>query len=308
MGPAGRSPSLKRRLAFGSFSFLVGFIRFLPYPVYRVLARAAFTVLYCFRPKWGRVSLDHLDMAFGSGMSSRDKARVARDAYFNLALGLADVVKAAASPLWASARFDLDGRDVLDAALARGKGVIVCMAHFGPFAAMLYKFIAEGYPVSVVMRPPRSRYLREIFSDPAACRGPHTVYSVPLRSCVMESLKALNDGRLLFMPVDQNYGSAGRIFAEFFGRPAATAPGPVVYALRTGAPVLFAHALPSDRGRFRIVIGPEIRIIRRADARATLVYNTALINRRVEEIVRAYPGQWSWMHRRWKAVPKEGEI
>ncbi|MBF0485911.1 MAG: lysophospholipid acyltransferase family protein [Candidatus Omnitrophica bacterium] len=297
-----------QKIARVSFSFLLILLRIIPYPAFRGLARIVFGVMYALSPKMRRIARESLDIAFGSAMSPEEKSRIAKSAYFNLSLGLADVARAASCPGFADRRFHFEGRENLDVALKKGKGAVLCIAHFGPFAAMVYKFIEAGYPVGIVMRPLRNQYFKDRIMEEGTRQGLNPVYSVPVRGCVLESLRALEAGRVLFMPVDQNYGSAGRIFVDFFGRKVGTAPGPVAYALKTGAPVLFAYALPLKTGGFRILIEPEIPLMKKATDRETLVYNMAVVTSRVEALVRQYPDQWSWMHRRWKAVPKDGEI
>jgi lauroyl/myristoyl acyltransferase len=49
-------------------------------------------------------------------------------------------------------------------------------------------------------------------------------------------------------------------------------------------------------------------IVRKSTDRETLIHNTAALTARLERLIRENPEQWSWMHRRWKTVPKPGEI
>jgi KDO2-lipid IV(A) lauroyltransferase len=109
------------------------------------------------------------------------------------------------------------------------------------------------------------------------------------------------------MPVDQNYGGPGRIFVDFFGRKAATAAGPAAYAFKTGAALLTAFAYPLGRGRWKVVIKP-VHFDPDMPEREAVRAATQEMTSRVEAAAREYPGEWVWMHRRWKAVPKPGEV
>ena len=138
--------------------------------------------------------------------------------------------------------------------------------------------------------------------------GIKVILSTPVRACIAESIRAIEAGELLFMPVDQNYGASGRIFVNFFGKPAATAPGPVMYAQKTGAPLLMAFALPAGQGKFKIQIEGPLDLVRTGDDRRDLLTNTQAFTAVVEKYIREYPEQWSWLHRRWKCVPRENEL
>ena len=56
-------------------------------------------------------------------------------------------------------------------------------------------------------------------------------------------------------------------------------------------------------GRHKIVIKPEVELIRTGDKTRDIEDNTALFTRIIEDMVRAHPDQWLWMHRRWEANP-----
>ena len=70
---------------------------------------------------------------------------------------------------------------------------------------------------------------------------------------------------------------------------------------------LTAFALPDGFGRWRIVIKP-IDVNRTLSERESVRKATQDATAYVESMVRQYPQEWSWMHRRWKAVPKESEM
>ena len=68
--------------------------------------------------------------------------------------------------------------------------------------------------------------------------GLKTIYAIPRKACVNESIKVLRDNEMLFVPLDQNAGSGGSVFVDFFGQKAATATGPIIFSRRTGAPII----------------------------------------------------------------------
>jgi KDO2-lipid IV(A) lauroyltransferase len=255
-----------------------------------------------------RNAMESLTIAYGDKLSLDEKKRIARLSFLNLANGLGEYAYAFVHPDICDLCFTLTGREHLDNALKAGKGAVIAIAHIGPFAAMLLHFIRLGFKSNVVMRPPRNPGIREKISQARERVGLNVIYTSPLKSCVVECYRALERNELLAMPIDQNYGGAGRVFVDFFGRLAATAPGVIVYAVKLGSPVLFTYALPAEKGQFHIVIEPPMTIVPKATDRETLVYNTGVLTKRLEQLIREHPEHWSWMHRRWKAVPRRGEI
>jgi KDO2-lipid IV(A) lauroyltransferase len=53
-------------------------------------------------------------------------------------------------------------------------------------------------------------------------------------------------------------------------------------------------------GRYRLVFGPEVEVIRTGDRDANVLANTQRFTKVIEQIVRRYPDQWLWVHQRWK--------
>ncbi len=294
--------------SFFFYSFL-NIVRFTPAFLYFPLTRVALRIFYALNHKAQRHALESLTLAYGVRIGSDEKKRLARASFLNLADGLAGFIFTIGRPLRSKKNFEFDGIEKLAIALSSGQGAVVGVAHFGPFVWMLFRFIAEGYRVSVVAKPPRGEFLREKFRDSFQHTGGlNVILSTPVRTCIVESLQALKSGQLLFMPVDQNYGAAGRIFVRFFGRMAATAPGPAVYAAKTGAPLFMAFAVPTVNDQFKIRIEGPIKLDNTGDERRDLVTNTQRFTSVVEEYVRDYPEQWAWLHRRWKCEPRENEL
>ena len=132
-----------------------------------------------------------------------------------------------------------------------------------------------------------------------------TVYAVPRRECVSNSLKVLRENELLFIPLDQNFGSDAGVFVDFFGQKAATATGPVVFALRTKAPILPMFIIRETEDRHKIIIEPPLVLEEHAHEEEMISMNTAKLTRIIERYIRRYPHEWGWMHRRWKSRPAQ---
>jgi KDO2-lipid IV(A) lauroyltransferase len=289
------------------FDLIRVIIRFTPYPFFRAKSWCVAWILYWVSPRLRRNAMESLAIAFGDTISLKEKKRIIRQCFFSLILGLSDLIFYIARPGRAHDAFILEGAEYLKEAQQGGKGTVIAVAHFGPFVAMLFKFLFEGYVVRVVMRAPRNKTLANEIASRGALFVPHPIYSTPLRACVVACSETLRNNEILVMPVDQNYGGPGRVFVDFFGRKAATAAGPAAYAFKTGAPLLTAFAYPIEGGRWKVKIEPVVMDRARPEAEAVRAA-TQEVTSRVEAAARAFPGQWAWMHRRWKAVPKPGEV
>jgi KDO2-lipid IV(A) lauroyltransferase len=111
-------------------------------------------------------------------------------------------------------------------------------------------------------------------------------------------MEALDRGLHVGMLVDQRFGRGPRV--AFFGRPAASNPLLARLARRFDCPVHGARAIRLPGGRFRLEITEEVTLPRDAAGRVDIEAATAQVNRIVEGWVREHPGQWLWMHRRWR--------
>lgn len=290
------------------FEFFMAVMRYLPFGLFRIMVKLAMKGYYLISWKLRRNSIESLTIAYGDKLSLDEKKRISHRSFLNLANGLGEYAYAFEHPVICDHCFSLKGQEHLDHAVQNGKGAIIAIAHIGPFAAMLLHFVRLGFKTNVVMRPPRNPGIREKISRARERVGLNVIYSSPLKSCVIECYRALERNELLAMPIDQNYGGAGRVFVDFFGRLAGTAPGVIGYAVKLGSPVLFVYALPAQKGKFHVIVEPPMAIVRKATDRETLIYNTGVLTKRLEQLIRQNPEHWSWMHRRWKAEPKPGEI
>ncbi|MGV8039312.1 MAG: lysophospholipid acyltransferase family protein [Thermoanaerobaculaceae bacterium] len=209
------------------------------------------------------------------------------------------------SPCHLLARTELVGLEHLSGNRSERLGAVLVTAHCGNWEWMNLALGASGIPMSVAAREvydPRldrvARRLRGRFGGDTVLRGPEAGGRL---------VRALRRGRVAGFLIDQDIDAPGA-FVSFFGRPAWTPVGAALLALRTGAPVVpgFASRLPD--GRMRLRFEPPLPIPEGGtlDDRAALL--TARLSERIETQIRSCPGQWVWMHRRWKRQPQPGDV
>ncbi len=200
-------------------------------------------------------------------------------------------------------------KERLDKALGQGKGVILVSAHFGNFPLLLGRLSLEGYRTGGIMRPMRDARAEKIFLHKRDRYGIKTIYSQPRKECVEEVVRSLRNNEIVFIPLDQNFGTGG-IFVDFFGSKAATATGPAILAQRTQAALLPCFIVRQPDDTHQIIFEEPLRIsgdgARGPDQVAEVIQS---LTRIIESYIRQYPAEWGWIHRRWKSKPsvKGGE-
>lgn len=193
------------------------------------------------------------------------------------------------------------GAELLEAALAKGRGLIIAAPHYGNWE-LLIEFMAERGPFTLVYRVPKKR-AGDVFLRLA--RGGDNVHLVPAETGAMRPLfKALQAGQTIGITPDQQPKFGGGTFAPFFGKQALTLNLIPRLAERSGAPVLFAYAEPAPAGfDVHIEAAPE------AVASADLSNAVTAMNAGVEAIARRDRVQYQWTYKRYALrPPASGEV
>ncbi len=197
---------------------------------------------------------------------------------------------------------ETEGLENLDNALGKEKGVVALCAHLGNFVLLGETLSSLGYRCTSIMRQMRDEQLEEILTDLRRRMGQTTIPKFPISRSVRQSLHWLSQGNILAMYIDQRSGSGAIV--EFMGFPTSTATGAAYFALRSQAPVLPMFVFRREDGFYKLLIGPEVRLVETGNIKADTKTNTAWFAKVVESYARQYPVQWFWFDRRWKRFHK----
>ena len=189
----------------------------------------------------------------------------------------------------------ISGMDKLQAALARGHGVILIAGHFTSMelAGRLLALVVE---FDVVFRPFNNP---EIDSIVHAGRQRAVGKVIPKKS-FRQFLIGLKANRAILVTVDQATTARNKVMAPFFAVPAPTSINVARIAQKTGATVLpLLWLREPDLSGYRVEIGAPLTGFPSGDA----LTDASRINTLIEEQIRQAPEQYYWIHRRFKAEP-----
>lgn len=266
----------KRALARYVYYFFMWYLRWAPYWLVRAMTSLFIFIGYRVIWKLKAHARESLSIAFGKEKSPQEINAIFKQCFENFGRGALELGYFCVHPamIKEKAFFAPGSQELLDKALAEGKGVICVTAHYGNFPLMLLYFGQVGYSTNAIIRPSRDEIIEKDFQELRSRLGLHTIHSYPREACVKESIRVLRNNELLIIPVDQNTGSKSGVYVDFFGQKAGTPTGPVVFALRTGAPILPIFTVKDYDDVSRIMIEPHFHIEKKETDAETLQYNT----------------------------------
>jgi KDO2-lipid IV(A) lauroyltransferase len=180
---------------------------------------------------------------------------------------------------------------------AEGRPVLMFAAHLGNWELPAVVAATLGHRGAILYRTPNNRF---IAADILRRRAPIMGELIPAGlSAPIRMAEALERGLSLGMLVDQRFGRGPLV--PFFGHPAASNPFLARLARRFEAPVYGMRAIREPGPRFRIELVGPVTLPRDAAGRVDVAAATAAVNRIIEGWIREDPGQWLWMHRRWRS-------
>ncbi|PYV43780.1 MAG: lipid A biosynthesis acyltransferase [Acidobacteria bacterium] len=194
-----------------------------------------------------------------------------------------------------------DGFENFAASVQRGKGTLFLTAHFGAWELCPYAHAIYGHPLKFIIRPIDNPQIDSLVNNYRTLSGNEIIEK---KNSLKEILKALKSNQAIGILIDQNTTLDTGVFARFFNIPACTTTSLATIALRTNATVVPGVLIWDGKLRkHRLHFEPPVELIQTGDLQADIVENTALFNQILEKLVRKYPDQWLWVHRRWKTRP-----
>ena len=261
-------------------------------------------LLYRLLPVRRKVIVANLRRVFGNTVPDGEIKRLAQAHYAHLWRLFGEFLRFRwMSQARKTATVRVENVDVLAAALARGKGVLVLTGHFGNFevatVAGLSHFPEMHGRIHFVRRAIKPRWLDALVTRRFRRAGFGVMSKRGSLDAILDRLAA---GDMVVFPFDQHANPPDGIESEFFGHSAWTFKSLAIIALATGAPVVPAAGWREDGGRHVLRFEEPVRLLETDSVGEEIRRNTRAFNAALERLVLRHPEQWFWVHRRWKDV------
>ena len=235
------------------------------------------------------------------GMDHAEVLRIARASYQHFGRNAAEI--ALAPRLGRQGVLDLYtevvGFDLIENAIAAGTGCILITGHVGNYELGGAFAAARGIPIDAIARRQANPLFDQYITESRGAMGMVVLHDF---EAVKKSARSLRSGRLVAFIADQGVKGLASTFVPFFGRPAKTPRGPAVFAVRLGSPVVFAVSIRLPDGHFRFQV-ESIPVADTGDRERDIDTTVASYTAALERVVRQYPEQYFWQHRRWRRQP-----
>jgi lipopolysaccharide heptosyltransferase II len=282
-------------LVYQAFLGMEAVLKVLPITLIWYIGRTLGTVGWYVAPKYRRLILSNLRIAYGQEKDAEWLRPTGREHFRSFLANIFSGLKfATMTREQIEARVTLSGMDHMQAALDLKQPILGLVTHqscwevlnklpglcsFGRHAGVIYQPLRNPYMDLHVLRA-RQKHGYAIFNR-------HEGFIAPM--------KHLRDGGSLGILVDQHAGDQG-VWSPFFDRLASTTPVASMVALRTKAVMVTLAVYDDGPARWRAAYGPGIPVT----PDSTFESLTAQINQAVEALVRVQPHSWFWVHNRWK--------
>ena len=198
---------------------------------------------------------------------------------------------------WVEKNIEIRGQEHYELSRKKGKGVGFLSLHLASGDLAVAAMSINGFPIHLITKEFKSAWLNNFWFS---ARKKHGTRYISDRKSSFDILKALKKNEVVIFVLDQFMGPPIGIEVMFFGHKTGAAMGLAVIGDRAECSVLPCFSYYEENEKFIIEFGPEIQFERSPDKNEMIKVMTQKYTSVIEAIVRRYPGQWMWVHRRWK--------
>ncbi|MCK5379526.1 MAG: lysophospholipid acyltransferase family protein [Acidobacteria bacterium] len=271
----------------------------MPIGLARAVGRFLAWIWYWFLPVGRGVAHRNLQMAYRGELSRTQRRRIVRRCIDIQAIGAVELLRAVEYTRERSLKdVHPTGMEHIDRALEQGKGCIVVASHVGSIDLMGYSQAILGYPMHVVVKDIHWKPAQDFIG---ALRERTGVTLISPRKSSDVIRQTLADNKIVALIADQHMNRYRGLVCEFFGMLASTTPAPARFHFDTGAPVVTAVMYRRrNTSHFDMTVEPFEMERPHGDLDSDIRHNTERLNAIIEDWIRKDPGQWLWLHKRWK--------
>ncbi len=187
-------------------------------------------------------------------------------------------------------RIEVRGKDILDRERADGSGILMAGAHFSilDLAGALTSLVCD---LNVTYRPLDNKLMNAIMMRGRYRFVQHAYHKKDVKGFI----SSLKRGEVLWYAPDQDYGRKYSAFSPFFGRTAATITG-LTFLSKSG----HAKTMPYSYHRKGLSQEYILEFYEPLPTTGSEEQDAANYNIWLESVIRRYPAQYLWLHKRFK--------
>src|SRR5512136_2838435 len=246
-----------------------------------------------------KVALQNLHVAFGQEKSQAEISAIAKRSFQNLGMMAIEFFRIPGMDTEIfKKKVSFEGLDQALKILEKKKGALLLIGHLGNWELMGLMSKVIGNPIMVIAKPvKKNRRVDRLITE---IRKEAGLEVIPPEKASRKVIKALSQNRVVGILIDQRAKRSEGVWADFFGRKAPTTPGLAVLAMKTKAPVMPVFMIRDGFQKHRLLIKEPLELVETGNIKKDVEANTQLFNHTLESMIRQYPDQWFWVHRRWE--------
>lgn len=251
-------------------------------------AEIAGILTYILVKKRREITLKNIRLAFPE-KSEKEIKKIAINSFKNITKSFFEV-------LWGNrVKIEIEGKEIIENYVKNNQGVIIVSMHLGNWEMVglcLGKLTGKFYPIA---KRQRNREFDTILNNERKKYGVHTIIK-GAPDAPKQIMKSMKDGGMLALICDQ-FGKDVEV--NFFGRKTTSVSGPSTIYARFDAPVILVYNIRIKDNIEKVFIEESITM-KKGNKKEFVQENMQIIYNRFEEIIRKYPEQWFWQHKRWR--------
>ncbi len=249
-------------------------------------------------PKRKIIAIDNLRHAFKDSKTDEEYEKIAIESFENIGqtfIELARFKKISHSNL--QSMVSCSDLSAFQKAHDEQNGAIIVTSHFGNWEMAAAWVVAMGYDIDCVVKVQSNHLVDNLITQ---LRKRLQIGIIPVKtSTLRDILKSLKNNKFVAIVADQ-HDPSGNLILNFFGREASVAKGPAAFAKKQNCPIIPAVMRRVEFDTFEIITAPGIYPSDSVDENEDMIRMTKKYLLFFEDVIRKYPGQWMWTHRRWK--------